>query len=366
MDENKNSKQYRLAELDLIHPKNSHDFQILLTGKNKKVLEIGTASGYITEILKKHGCKVTGIEENPDFAVLAKEFTEKMIIGDVESLDLIFHLNDEKFDVILLGDVLEHLKSPEIFLKQLHPLLNKNGYLVCSIPNISYILIRLQLLNGIFDYSNMGLLDNDHLQYFTLKTIIPLLEKTNFKFKILHKVKEEFHLPHRSDFDQSNFSEILIDCIKKDPESLTYQYVFSALPSFNHKKSVIVTNDKENLPSRYLKNIFDEEYGIITGYNRALDEIKRKKDFLIYLENAIKEKNTVIHTLENAIKEKNIYLENAIKEKNKYMENAIKEKNKYIEKIIHDKDAQLEEITSSFLMRLLRKYDKFSGKIKTK
>ena len=48
------------------------------------------------------------------------------------------------------------------------------------------------------------------------------------------------------------------------------------------------------------------------------------------------------------------------------MENAIKEKNKYIEKIIHDKDAQLEEITSSFLMRLLRKYDKFSGKIKTK
>ena len=67
-----------------------------------------------------------------------------------------------------------------------------------------------------------------------------------------------------------------------------------------------------------------------------------------------------------AIKEKNIYLENAIKEKNKYMENAIKEKNKYIEKIIHDKDAQLEEITSSFLMRLLRKYDKFSGKIKTK
>ena len=66
MDENKNSKQYRLAELDLIHPKNSHDFQILLTGKNKKVLEIGTASGYITEILKKHGCKVTGIEENPD------------------------------------------------------------------------------------------------------------------------------------------------------------------------------------------------------------------------------------------------------------------------------------------------------------
>ena len=377
MYESKNSKDYKLSQIDLNTPKNSHDFQILLTGKNKEVLEIGTATGYITKILKENGCKITGIEENPNFATSAKEFTEKMIVGDVETLDLDYHLKDKKFDVILLGDVIEHLKSPEIFLKTLHSLLNENGYLVCSIPNISYIIIRLQLLNGNFDYSNTGLLDDDHLQYFTLKTIISLLDKTNFRFKILHKVKEEFHLPHRSDFDQSNFSEILIDCIKKDPESLTYQYVFSALPSFNHKKSVIVTNDKENLPSRYLKNIFDEEYGIITGYNRALDEIKRKKDFLIYLENAIKEKNTVIHTLENAIKEKNIYLENAIKEKNiylenaikeknKYMENAIKEKNKYIEKIIHDKDAQLEEITSSFLMRLLRKYDKFSGKIKTK
>ncbi len=88
MNKTENSKQYKLAEIDLTNPSNAHDFQIILTGKNKKVLEVGTSTGYITKILKKHDCKITGIEENPDFAASAKKFTEKMIIGDVESLEL--------------------------------------------------------------------------------------------------------------------------------------------------------------------------------------------------------------------------------------------------------------------------------------
>ncbi len=273
MNKTENSKQYKLAEIDLTNPSNAHDFQIILTGKNKKVLEVGTSTGYITKILKKHDCKITGIEENPDFAASAKKFTEKMIIGDVESLELSYHLKDEKFDVILLGDILEHLKYPDIFLKKLHPFLNKNGYLVCSIPNISHIVIRLQLLNGNFDYTSTGLLDDDHLKHYTLKTISSLLRKADFKFQKLHRVKTEFYLPHRSDLDKSLFPLLLVDCILKDPEATTYQYVFSAAPSFNSEKSTpLPTLKKENLPTFSLKKIIEDKMTLANDFANSLDE----------------------------------------------------------------------------------------------
>ena len=370
MNETENFKQYKLAKIDLTNPSNAHDFQIILTGKKKKVLEVGTSTGYITEILKKHNCKITGIEENPDFAASAEKFTEKMIIGDVESLELSYHLKNKKFDVILLGDVLEHLKDPSIFLKKLHPFLEKDGYLVCSIPNISHIVIRLQLLNGNFDYTSTGLLDDDHLQYYTLKTISSLLTKADFKFEKLHRVKSEFYLPHRSDLDQSLFPLLLVDCILNDPESETYQYVFSAKPSFNSEKpDPFLTLKKEDLPTAKLKKIIEDKMTLANDFSYSIDENKKQKGVMDHLENAIKEKDIVIQTLENAVKDKDGHIEKVIRDKDAHIEKVIRDKDAHLEEVIRDKDKQMESVMrhleSSILGKFFKKYDKLSGKSKS-
>ena len=394
--------KYTLSEIDLENPKNAHDFQITLVGNNKKVLEIGTASGYIAKILSERGCKITGIEENPTLADSAKEFTEKIIVGDIETLDLTKNLGNEKYDVILLGDVLEHLKHPEKLLKKLHDFLNDDGYLVCSIPNISHILIRLKLLNGEFNYESTGLMDEDHLKFYTLKTIISMLAKGKFKIQKLCKVKQEFHLIHRNDIDSSKIPQVLVDCIVNDPESLTYQYVFTAVPSSNYTASSSFKEDTlKKYPTEYLNDIIRDKYINSHDLDNSQIKIKKKIVAIHHYESAIKEKDTVIHTLEGAVKEKDVvmktlegavkekdahiekiirekdvvmktlegavkekdaHIEKIIREKDAHIEKVIKAKDAHIEKIIREKDAQLNEIESIFFMKMLRKYDKFLGK----
>ena len=62
----------------------------------------------------------------------------------------------------MLLDILEHLKRPERLLGQCHEVLNFNGALVVSLPNVADITVRLTLLFDRFNYSERGILDKTH------------------------------------------------------------------------------------------------------------------------------------------------------------------------------------------------------------
>ena len=97
MNNNPVSSKYKLGKIDLDNPSHSHDFQLLFTGSNKKVLEIGTATGYISKILQENNCHVTGVEINLEWANEAKNYVDRMIIGNIENLDFEKEFNGEKF-----------------------------------------------------------------------------------------------------------------------------------------------------------------------------------------------------------------------------------------------------------------------------
>jgi 2-polyprenyl-3-methyl-5-hydroxy-6-metoxy-1,4-benzoquinol methylase len=94
---------------------------------------------------------------------------------------------DNKFDLIVLGDVLEHLKRPDIILKNLKELLASHGRIIISVPNIAQIKIRLKLLLGNFDYQDYGIMDRTHLKFFTQKTIKNLIIQAGYQIE-----REEF------------------------------------------------------------------------------------------------------------------------------------------------------------------------------
>ncbi|HEX3248793.1 MAG TPA: methyltransferase domain-containing protein [Pyrinomonadaceae bacterium] len=133
----------------------------------QRVLEVGTATGYLTSEMVKRGCEVTGIEQDPEMAKIAEQYCKKMVVGDVESLD-VSELGT--YDAIILGDVVEHLRNPREFLQKTGKLLNKNGKILISLPNVANIWVRLNLLFGRFNYSRVGILDESHLRFFTLET----------------------------------------------------------------------------------------------------------------------------------------------------------------------------------------------------
>ena len=56
--------------------------QLNFIGINKKVLEFGCSTGYVSKILKERGCAVTGIEIDEEAAKTAEAYCERVIIGD--------------------------------------------------------------------------------------------------------------------------------------------------------------------------------------------------------------------------------------------------------------------------------------------
>jgi 2-polyprenyl-3-methyl-5-hydroxy-6-metoxy-1,4-benzoquinol methylase len=144
------------------------------------VLEIGPASGYMTRVMKERGCTVDAIELNPRDAEKASAHCRKLVVGSAENADVFAELQGP-YRVVLMADVLEHLRSPDETLRLVAARLTPDGEAVVSLPNIAYWKMRLDLLRGQFEYKDYGLLDRTHLRFFTRKTAEDLFHDAGFE-----------------------------------------------------------------------------------------------------------------------------------------------------------------------------------------
>lgn len=153
----------------------------LLVEPNKKVLDVGCATGRIAEKLKKEkNCLVVGIEINEVMAKIAEERCDKVIVANAETLKSI-DFPKKYFDIILFADILEHCRNPGEILQNFRGYLSDSGYILISVPNVANWEIRLRLLLGKFDYKGGTILDDGHLRFFTLSSINRLVEKSGYK-----------------------------------------------------------------------------------------------------------------------------------------------------------------------------------------
>lgn len=140
------------------------------------MLELGPASGYFTRYLKESlGCIVDAVELDATMAADARQWCRQLIVGNLESLVLDEHLPKAAYDIILIADVLEHLREPEILLQRLRTLIKPEGACLVSMPNIAYGGVIAGLLQGEFTYRSEGLLDRTHLRFFTQQSFTSLL-----------------------------------------------------------------------------------------------------------------------------------------------------------------------------------------------
>jgi O-antigen biosynthesis protein len=165
--------------------KNSNSVIINNIAPNSKVLEFGCAHGRMTKYLaEKLNCKVTIVEIDPCgfdaepycvHSLIGEEF------GDIDG-DLWYNtLRAERYDYIIFADVLEHLKHPKQVLRKSADLLEKDGTIWVSIPNIGHNAVLIDLLNGKFIYRDVGLLDRTHITFFTKKSLEDMVRKCKLK-----------------------------------------------------------------------------------------------------------------------------------------------------------------------------------------
>jgi len=157
----------------------AHAKLIDAVGSGARVLDVGCSSGYLSEPLAARGNTIVGLELDPTAAREAERWCERVLVGDVESMEL--QLEPGSFDVVLCGDVVEHLRDPAAALARLRPFLRPGGRLVLSTPNIANWAIRLSLLAGRWRYTDRGILDRTHTHLFTRATLVETFERAGFR-----------------------------------------------------------------------------------------------------------------------------------------------------------------------------------------
>jgi 2-polyprenyl-3-methyl-5-hydroxy-6-metoxy-1,4-benzoquinol methylase len=160
-------------------PLGGHARLLDLVGAGQRVLDVGCSSGYLARPLVERGCTVIGIERDPNAAEAAREVCKEVLVGDVEVMALPFE--SSSFDVILCGDLIEHLREPEQFLVRVHRYLRGGGRLVLSTPNVANWTMRLSLLGGRWRYTERGILDRTHLHLFTRKSLVEMLDRAGYR-----------------------------------------------------------------------------------------------------------------------------------------------------------------------------------------
>ena len=173
---------------------------VALIEKNKRVLEIGCATGFMSEhFTQQLKCTVIGVEINPEQAEQAKKKCHNILIGNIEDDRTLLEVKKKSqalggIDIIFASSILEHLTDPKKVLIELREIIVKDGFIVVTLPNVAHWSIRKNLLLGKFDYEEYGIMDNTHLRFFTIKTGRRLIEQAGYKIVYFSVEPSDFYL----------------------------------------------------------------------------------------------------------------------------------------------------------------------------
>ncbi len=150
----------------------THSMAFSKISANSVVVDLGSADGYFSEkLFREKNCNVTSVDREPNKKISGCKY-------------IISNLNEElpdiewaKVDVVVLLDVIEHLSSPEDFLKKLRVALSGNSKVkvIVTSGNVCFFVTRMMMLLGQFNYGRRGILDITHTRLFTVGSLRRLL-----------------------------------------------------------------------------------------------------------------------------------------------------------------------------------------------
>jgi hypothetical protein len=144
--------------------------QLLQLKPDTKLLDIGSGSGAFGRELSERGWSNLYSVEIDD---ITREKTSQWYNQSAATLKT---FEGERFEVILLLDIIEHLARPVDFLSDLRAYCTPTTSLFISVPNIAHWAVRLLMLAGRFEYMERGPLDATHLHFFTKRHLKKSIE----------------------------------------------------------------------------------------------------------------------------------------------------------------------------------------------
>jgi SAM-dependent methyltransferase len=149
----------------------------MLAGREaSKILDIGCSGGLLAERVRAAGHHVTGVDylELPE----VRDRTDQFFRADLSQG--IPPEVGSGYDVVIAGDIIEHLPRPAETLRAILRTLRPGGEVLLSVPNFGHWYPRARVALGLFGYDRRGILDDTHLRFFTRSTLRRLVRSCGF------------------------------------------------------------------------------------------------------------------------------------------------------------------------------------------
>ncbi len=169
----------------------SHQFALERIEPQTAILDIGCGAGFMAEALSEKHVNLTSI----DMVIHPKtaHFSTRTIEVAIEDYD--FDDDFGQVDTILLLDIIEQLRQPEVLLDKLRrQYAQDNPKVIITIGNIGFFVVRFGLLFGQFNYGKRGILDMDHARLFTFKSLRRALSNSGYEIVEEHGIPAPYPL----------------------------------------------------------------------------------------------------------------------------------------------------------------------------
>ncbi|MFB3778004.1 MAG: class I SAM-dependent methyltransferase [Bryobacteraceae bacterium] len=149
-------------------------------GSGRRLLDLGCGPGHVSRLLAGRGFEVTGVDKAPPETPAGPGL--QFLAGDLE------HGIPEgagRFDIVVCGDVLEHLRDPGRLLREIAGVLLPGGKLIASLPNSGNLYFRLTVAAGRFPKHDYGLFDRTHLHFYVWDGWLDLFRQNGFEIVLV-------------------------------------------------------------------------------------------------------------------------------------------------------------------------------------
>lgn len=146
-----------------------------------KVLDLGCWDGSYASRYKKKTNKVYGVESSVTAAKKAAKKGIKVEQGDFMEIT---PFPKEKFDIVVAGEIIEHVFDTDLFIKKISDMLTKGGKIIITTPNVASLPRRVMLMlgkNPVLENRVVPDVTAGHIRYFTFPELHKLLEDHGFK-----------------------------------------------------------------------------------------------------------------------------------------------------------------------------------------
>lgn len=139
-----------------------------------RVVEFGCAEGKLAAAAKERMPHLhwTGVDVAPDALAAAATRCDRTVAMDATTeRDRLAEVGDG-FDLVVMGDFLEHVADPAGFLRALRPITTEDARILACVPNMAHWTVLARFLTGDLSYDPVGLLDDTHLRFFSPASVM--------------------------------------------------------------------------------------------------------------------------------------------------------------------------------------------------